>query len=160
MLFNLQKGGCSVVYRERMRENQVHKHVHSSRDNNSQSAFCKPRNTSHYRHITERKMCPVSVRPCFYTSNIVYVNLSLCLFLASSLPLFSVPLSLSLSSLTTSLSLCLYLLCSWWVLVSTPLHYDIMFAALSTAECLNVSYIVAAHSSQPYNTANANSLSA
>lgn len=35
--------------------------------------------------------------------------------------------------------------CSWWVLAGTPLHYDIMFPPLSTAECLNVGYIVAAH---------------
>lgn len=87
---------------------------------------------------------------------VCYTSIHRSLSLASSL---FYPLSLSLH-LPSSLSLSLYPLCSWRVLASTPLHYDIMFAALSTAECLNVGYIVAAHSSQPYNTANANSLSA
>lgn len=75
------------------------------------------------------------------------------------LPLFSILFRSPFITHIVSLFLS-YPLCSWWVLASTPLHYDIMFAALSTAECLNVGYIVAAHSSQPYNTANANSLSA
>lgn len=97
------------------------------------------------------------------TLQILYMSIhpSVYFWLPPSLPFrssFSPPFVPHYLSLSHSLSL--YLLCSWWVLASTPLHYDIMFAALSTAECLNVSYIVAAHSSQPYNTANANSLSA
>lgn len=52
---------------------------------------------------------------------------------------FSLSLSLSLSLVPSPPH------CSWWVLAGTPLHYDIMFPPLSTAECLNVGYIVAAH---------------